>query len=51
LQRRLGHYGFFDFSAGFPFALSSGATTSTYYIGARGPTLALNLRLGLCLGR
>lgn len=51
LQRRLGRYGFADFNVGIPLALSSGATTSTYYFGARGPVLALNLRLGLCLGR
>lgn len=51
LQRRLGSHGFFDFNAGIPFAFSSGAATSTYYLGASGPTLALNLRLGLCLGR
>jgi len=51
LQRRLGRHGFADFNVGFPLALSSGAATRTYYFGASGPTLALNLRLGLCLGR
>lgn len=51
LQRRLGSYGFFDFNLGIPFALSSGATTSIYYPNTSGPALALNLRLGLCLGR
>jgi hypothetical protein len=51
LQRRLGRHGFADFNVGLPLALSSGATTRTYYFGASGPVLALNLRLGLCLGR
>jgi hypothetical protein len=51
LQRRLGGYGFFDFNVGIPFSLSSGATTSIYYPNTSGPALALNLRLGLCLGR
>jgi hypothetical protein len=51
LQRRLGRYGFADFNVGFPLALSSGAATRTYYFGASGPVLAVNLRLGLCLGR
>lgn len=51
LQRRLGRAGFVDFSAGLPLALSAGAATRTYYLGAHGPTLALNLRIGLCLGR
>jgi hypothetical protein len=51
LQRRLGRHSFADFNVGFPLALSSGATTTTYYFGASGPVLALNLRLGLCLGR
>jgi len=51
LQRRLGSHGFADFNVGFPLALSSGADTRTYYIGASGPVLAVNLRLGLCLGR
>jgi hypothetical protein len=51
LQRRMGRHGFADFNVGFPLALSSGADTRTYYIGASGPVLAFNLRLGLCLGR
>jgi len=51
LQRRLGRHGFADFNVGIPLAFSSGASTSTYYIGALGPTLAVNLRLGLCLGQ
>jgi len=51
LQRRLGRYGFADFNVGIPLALSSGAATTTYYPGFSGPTLAVNLRLGLCLGQ
>lgn len=51
LQRRLGGRGFLDFNVGIPFALSSGATTSIYYPNTSGPALALNLRLGLCLGQ
>ena len=51
LQRRLGRYGFVDFNVGIPFTLNSGASTSIYYPTSRGPALALNLRLGLCLGR
>jgi hypothetical protein len=51
LQRRLGRHGFADFNLGIPLAFSPGASTSTYYIGASGPTLAVNLRLGLCLGQ
>jgi hypothetical protein len=51
LQRRLGRYGFVDFNVGIPLALSSGASTSIYYPTSRGPAIALNLRLGLCLGR
>ncbi len=51
LQRRLGSHGFADFNVGFPLALSSGAATRTYYFGAAGPVLAVNLRMGLCLGR
>jgi len=51
LQRRLGRHGFADFNVGIPLALSSGAATRTYYFSASGPVLALNLRLGLCLGR
>lgn len=51
LQRRLGRYGFADFNAGIPFAFSRGAATSTFYPNFSGPTLAVNLRIGLCLGR
>jgi hypothetical protein len=51
LQRRLGRYGFADFNAGIPFAFSHGATTTTFYPNFGGPTLAVNLRIGLCLGR
>lgn len=51
LQRRLGRYGFADFNVGIPLAFSPGASTSTYYFGAAGPTLAINLRVGFCLGR
>jgi hypothetical protein len=51
LQRRLGSHGFADFNVGFPLALSAGAAARTYYFGAAGPVLAINLRLGLCLGR
>lgn len=51
LQRRLGRVGFADFNVGIPFALSAGAATSTFYPGFSGPTLAVNLRVGLCLGR
>lgn len=51
LQRRLGRRGFVDFNVGIPLALSSGASTSIYYPGALAPTLAVNLRVGLCLGQ
>jgi hypothetical protein len=51
LQRRLGRRGFADFNVGIPLAISSDASTSIYYPGALGPTLAVNLRLGLCLGQ
>lgn len=51
LQRRLGRHGFIDFNVGIPLALSPGADTSTYYFGGSGPTLAVNLRVGLCLGQ
>jgi len=51
LQRRLGRHGFADFNVGIPLALSSGASTSVYYPGVLAPTLAINLRVGLCLGQ
>ncbi len=51
LQRRLGRVGFVDFNVGIPIALSPGAVTSIFYPNFSGPTLAVNLRVGLCLGR